>query len=280
MKEFLLISCLLLSVGYELSEAAGGSISSGSSDNDVVYSDPEDMKQIYIGHWFTLDCSSLNVSKSSPLQWFKNEKEIKEDDTRFSITQANSSLLVKVAEKSDITNFECRGEDANKNVLKRKIDVFELNIKELPKSTTVQEGDKLSLVCEVSGEPKPVVKWFKDDIDIQLAFNKSENRLSLSSIGEGDKLIEEASLKLEKVNEHDGGTYTCKIYVISGREEPARVSSTLVRVKSIYAALWPFTGIVCEVLVLCLIIFIYEKRRMKNDLDESDTDQDDKKDSQ
>ena len=30
-----------------------------------------------------------------------------------------------------------------------------------------------------------------------------------------------------------------------------------------YAALWPFLGICAEVLVLCIIIFIYEKRRAK-----------------
>ena len=36
------------------------------------------------------------------------------------------------------------------------------------------------------------------------------------------------------------------------------------------AALWPFLGIVCEVLILCTIIFVYEKRRVKPDFDEPD----------
>lgn len=40
-----------------------------------------------------------------------------------------------------------------------------------------------------------------------------------------------------------------------------------------YAALWPFLGICAEVFVLCAIILVYEKKRNKNDLDESDTDQ-------
>jgi len=39
------------------------------------------------------------------------------------------------------------------------------------------------------------------------------------------------------------------------------------------AALWPFLGIVAEVVVLCTIILIYEKKRNKTELDESDTDQ-------
>lgn len=40
-----------------------------------------------------------------------------------------------------------------------------------------------------------------------------------------------------------------------------------------YAALWPFLGICAEVVVLCVIILIYEKKRDKTELEESDTDQ-------
>lgn len=36
------------------------------------------------------------------------------------------------------------------------------------------------------------------------------------------------------------------------------------------AALWPFLGIVAEVAILCLIIFIYEKKRSKESDDEED----------
>lgn len=37
-------------------------------------------------------------------------------------------------------------------------------------------------------------------------------------------------------------------------------------------ALWPFLGIVAEVIILCTIIFMYERRRVKPDFDESDAD--------
>lgn len=39
------------------------------------------------------------------------------------------------------------------------------------------------------------------------------------------------------------------------------------------AALWPFLGICAEVFVLCAIILVYEKKRNKTELEESDTDQ-------
>lgn len=40
-----------------------------------------------------------------------------------------------------------------------------------------------------------------------------------------------------------------------------------------FAALWPFLGICAEVVILCAIILIYEKRRNKAEMEESDTDQ-------
>lgn len=59
---------------------------------------------------------------------------------------------------------------------------------------------------------------------------------------------------------------------VTSDEDRAR-SEGFVRVKDKLAALWPFLGICAEVFVLCAIILIYEKRRNKTDLDESDTDQ-------
>jgi len=38
------------------------------------------------------------------------------------------------------------------------------------------------------------------------------------------------------------------------------------------AALWPFLGICLEVIILCTVILIYEKKRNKTEMDESDTD--------
>ena len=48
--------------------------------------------------------------------------------------------------------------------------------------------------------------------------------------------------------------------------------STVWPVTDKLAALWPFLGICAEVFVLCAIILIYEKKRNKTELEESDTD--------
>lgn len=85
------------------------------------------------------------------------------------------------------------------------------------------------------------------------------------------KNIEDAKLIIEHANLTDRGYYIC-VGTNELMEEPSRAES-FARVKDKLAALWPFLGICAEVFVLCAIILIYEKRRNKTDLDESDTDQ-------
>ena len=40
-----------------------------------------------------------------------------------------------------------------------------------------------------------------------------------------------------------------------------------------YAALWPFLGICAEVIVLCAVIFIFERRRSKKMADEAENNE-------
>ncbi|KAG8228419.1 hypothetical protein J437_LFUL003892 [Ladona fulva] len=84
-----------------------------------------------------------------------------------------------------------------------------------------------------------------------------------------DKGVPNAILSIDEVVMDDRGTYTCFAKNIANHTE----ASTFVRVKDKLAALWPFLGICAEVFVLCAIILIYEKKRNKAELEESDTDQ-------
>ena len=43
--------------------------------------------------------------------------------------------------------------------------------------------------------------------------------------------------------------------------------------KDKYAALWPFLGICAEVIVLCAVIFLFERRRTKKQFEEADNEQ-------
>lgn len=88
--------------------------------------------------------------------------------------------------------------------------------------------------------------------------------------GTGDKYEikstpNKTTLTINDLNiEMDGGHYIC-----SGTSELGTNTDTIqLRVRSRLAALWPFLGIVVEVIVLVAIIFIYEKRRKPDEIND------------
>jgi len=65
----------------------------------------------------------------------------------------------------------------------------------------------------------------------------------------------------------DRANYTCTVSV--GKETAIR--GILLRVKGKFAALWPFLGICAEVIILCIGIFIYERRtKARNNVDDEE----------
>lgn len=62
--------------------------------------------------------------------------------------------------------------------------------------------------------------------------------------------------------EVDPGKYVCN----GTNSEGTSQAIIVLRVRNRFAALWPFLGIVAEVLVLVTVIFIYEKRRKPDEV--------------
>ncbi|XP_026554889.1 basigin isoform X1 [Pseudonaja textilis] len=127
------------------------------------------------------------------------------------------------------------------------------------------EGDSITLACKCNSYP-PVTQWtwykMVDQVPQPVA-NGTEERFYIRSNGTRTDL-RVVSLDLEK----DPGIYVCNATNEMG-EGSAEVT---LKVRSRLAALWPFLGIVAEVLVLVTIIFIYEKRRKPNEIPEDDDD--------
>lgn len=126
------------------------------------------------------------------------------------------------------------------------------------------------MVCsQLVGRPYPAVKWMYSNVSEKME-NATEVREALGdrvtiSVG-GEPPVEGGELTVEPAARSDAGWYQCSV----GPKGHAAV--TRLRVKDMYAALWPFLGICAEVFVLCAIILVYEKRRTKPELDDSDTD--------
>nr|XP_028695310.1 basigin isoform X1 [Macaca mulatta] len=137
-------------------------------------------------------------------------------------------------------------------------------VKAVKSSEHVSEGETAVLACKSESLP-PVTTWvwYKiTDSGDQVIVNGSQGRFFVSS-SQG-----RSELRIENLNmEADPGKYACNGTSSEGTDQ----ATVTLRVRSHLAALWPFLGIVAEVLVLVTIIFIYEKRRKPEDvLDDDD----------
>lgn len=142
----------------------------------------------------------------------------------------------------------------------------------LAESTSVVEGEKLHLVCSSIVKQSPggiKVSWTFGDQN----FTRSMGRVKITK--DSERGVYGAVLTVDNIEMNDRGNVFCRMsYNWSDPVlEHSSEAKTFIRVKDKLAALWPFLGICAEVVVLCAIILVYEKKRNKAELEESDTDQ-------
>jgi len=217
-----------------------------------------------------LSCKPSSTSGSYKIKWEKNGTDVSEVPFlkgRYNIKENN--LIIPDTDPEDDGLYTCRipetGEYADIKV------IANAYLKKIPDNMSVVEGERLTIHCKAFGTD-PKITW-------KIGDDENFNRTHVTLKDDSDN-VKDAILIIEHAELTDRNWYNCTarndatgFEYKPGHKYEEDQDGSYVRVKGKLAALWPFLGICAEVFILCAIILVYEKRRNKEGLDESDTDQ-------
>jgi len=222
--------------------------------NQPKFEFPEPLEPLVCDYNFS---ATDGQDTKSAAEWYKDDQKISDlNDERFKVTPKGLSISDPLRTDSGVytAKYNFSKTDMPNKVFSLSCEVTltaDPFVLPFEKSKNLIEEDKLELQCSVLGFPKSIVTWFKDGLKL----NRTGAKLAPNNEG-----FENGHLIIEDLDFDDAGEYNC---TATGANQQKSSQVIIVRVKSKMAALWPFLGIVGEVIILCLIICIYEKRRNK-----------------
>ncbi|ETE68709.1 Hemicentin-1, partial [Ophiophagus hannah] len=144
------------------------------------------------------------------IKWLHKNRELTGNEPGLSILEDGTLLVIASATPYNSGEYICTAiNEAGNTEINYSLKVYvppEIKDQDKVTNASVAINKPISLFCEVSGDPFPVITWYKDDVQVLAG--------SSLQVLENGKL-----LKLLKVATHDAGQYSCKATSIAGSSE-------------------------------------------------------------
>ncbi|KAG7230562.1 hypothetical protein INR49_025278 [Caranx melampygus] len=145
------------------------------------------------------------------IRWLRNGQELTGNEPGVSILEDGTLLILASVSPLDNGEYVCAAvNDAGSTERKYQLKVNvppDFRDSDTPGNISVVLNQPISLVCDVTGSPTPVITWYKDETPIVA----SSSSVQILDMGK--------TLRLTKAATADAGSYSCKAINIAGSTE-------------------------------------------------------------
>ncbi|NWV42606.1 HMCN1 protein, partial [Grantiella picta] len=176
-------------------------------DLDPPFNSP--FQERVVNQRIAFPCPAKGIPKPA-IKWLRNGRELSGAEPGLSLLEDGTLLVIAALSPSDSGDYVCVAANeagSTQRTYSLKVHVPpEIRDQDKVTNTSVVVHHTVSLFCEVTGNPFPVISWSKDDIQVVES--------SALQIVHNGKI-----LKLLKAATEDAGQYSCKAINVAGSSE-------------------------------------------------------------